>query len=212
MPSVPPTITSLHSQFIGLGKVPLAIENRSFLQLLCRTDLISQGYRTRKRGAINMAGTPPTPSTASDRHQNRRRSGVQARAPREASDRRTRMAGSDFFSLRVSDPPVETAVRPADVNNSQVPNDRLSLSKRAVRTRPLHASSLHSCAALDPQHIEVRSLPRIDCRYLSRCAPGRRRKPAHHVPMSGPRRRITTVITAAPISQTRCGRPRVRQS
>ena len=32
------------------------------------------------------------------------------------------------------------------------------------------------------------------------------------VPLSGPRSRITAVITAAPISQTGCGRPRVRQS
>jgi hypothetical protein len=55
-------------------------------------------------------------------------------AAREASDRRTRMAESDFFGVRVTDPPVETTLRSTAVNNGQVPSDRLSRSGRAART------------------------------------------------------------------------------
>ncbi len=56
-------------------------------------------------------------------------------AVRHASDRRTGMAASDFSAgLRVTEPPFEATLRPAAVNNDQLPSDRPSLGRRAVRT------------------------------------------------------------------------------
>jgi len=56
-------------------------------------------------------------------------------AARNASDRRTCMAGSDFSAgLRVTEPPFEATLRPAGVDNDQVPSDRPSLGRRAVRS------------------------------------------------------------------------------
>ncbi len=55
-------------------------------------------------------------------------------AARDASDRRTGMAGSELFGLPVTNAPVETTPRPAAVGNDQVPSNRPSLGRRAVRT------------------------------------------------------------------------------
>jgi hypothetical protein len=56
-------------------------------------------------------------------------------AARNASDRPTCMTGSDFSAgLRVTEPPFEATLRPAAVDNDQVPSDRPSLGRRAVRS------------------------------------------------------------------------------
>ncbi len=51
-----------------------------------------------------------------------------------ARDRRTRMADSEFFRSRVAEPPVETTLHPAAVNNGQVPSNRPSLGRRVAGT------------------------------------------------------------------------------
>jgi hypothetical protein len=55
-------------------------------------------------------------------------------AARDASDRRTGMAGSELFGLPVTTTPVEATPRPAALGNDQVPSKRPSLGRRAVRT------------------------------------------------------------------------------